>query len=417
MYKSVLVTLLLVGTTLGAQAQSQPEHSSRNLALAIAKHEVSATNPLQRLAGNTRLIQQLEQKQYRGAWADTLRRTYSRFTAADNPQSMLWEQASPKAGTPFRSIRLYRYTYNAAQKVALDTVYTFPAAGGINPLINEVNTYDAQGNLTQWVQQLKISGTWRNYARTTYTYNAANQPTLILDETYFGTAWENSSREVLTYDAQGRLTVSEFMTAQTSGPGFNPFFKTFLTYNTAGKVQTTLQQYYQGGAYVDDQRNSFIYNGTGQLQLFTIERYVSSAWVRVGAYQYTYDADGNTAQELYQTYNAATGTFTNNYRVQNTYQRTTATAATRGLAAGLTVVPNPATRGAAQLRYALPVAGPATVEVLDLTGRLISRLSRAAAPAATAQTVELSALNLRAGLYLVRLTASGQSQQTKLVVE
>ncbi len=82
--------------------------------------------------------------------------------------------------------------------------------------------------------------------------------------------------------------------------------------------------------------------------------------------------------------------------------------------AGITLGPNPLSAGTALLRWSLPVAGPATVRVYDVTGRSV--LSRSLV-AGTSGSVALDLRNLSAGVYLVKLEATGFTGSTKLVIE
>jgi beta-lactamase superfamily II metal-dependent hydrolase len=81
-------------------------------------------------------------------------------------------------------------------------------------------------------------------------------------------------------------------------------------------------------------------------------------------------------------------------------------------------IPSPS-RGAAQLRFSLPVSGPAQLEVLDLRGRRVWSNDLASLGAGE-HTVMWSGVDVRgaptgSGIYFVRLTAGTQSQKIKLV--
>jgi len=77
--------------------------------------------------------------------------------------------------------------------------------------------------------------------------------------------------------------------------------------------------------------------------------------------------------------------------------------------------PNPTSR-AMSVRFVLPVAGPASLELLDVSGRLIEH-HEVGAFGAGAHVLELGrGAALRAGLYFVRLRQSGRSLYTKATV-
>ena len=80
----------------------------------------------------------------------------------------------------------------------------------------------------------------------------------------------------------------------------------------------------------------------------------------------------------------------------------------------LAVSPNPLTGGFATVRYSLPKAGLATLNVSDVAGRTVLTQTMAAGRTGTAS---LDLRKLSAGVYLVKVTTEGFSTTRKLVVE
>jgi hypothetical protein len=78
----------------------------------------------------------------------------------------------------------------------------------------------------------------------------------------------------------------------------------------------------------------------------------------------------------------------------------------------LSLAPNPATAGKATLRYSLPRPGPATVRIFDAAGRLLGQ----SPVSGRRSSVTLDLRGLAAGVYLVKLDASGYQSAVKLVV-
>jgi hypothetical protein len=81
---------------------------------------------------------------------------------------------------------------------------------------------------------------------------------------------------------------------------------------------------------------------------------------------------------------------------------------------GFTVAPNPLSGGEVTLSYSLPQAGAASVRVFDVTGRTVLTQGFSAGRTGT-RLLDLGALS--AGVYLVKLEASGYAASHKLVVE
>jgi hypothetical protein len=82
----------------------------------------------------------------------------------------------------------------------------------------------------------------------------------------------------------------------------------------------------------------------------------------------------------------------------------------------LTLHPNP-TPGPFTLSFHLPEATPATLQVYDLTGRLVATPFSGRPFKAGNQQVEVDLGHLPAGLYSAVFTAGSQRGTTKVVVE
>ena len=78
------------------------------------------------------------------------------------------------------------------------------------------------------------------------------------------------------------------------------------------------------------------------------------------------------------------------------------------------IAPNPLIGGLATVRYSLPKAGLATLNVFDVTGRTV--LSQTIAAGRTG-TASLDLRKLDAGVYLVKVATESFSTTQKLVVE
>jgi type IX secretion system substrate protein len=90
----------------------------------------------------------------------------------------------------------------------------------------------------------------------------------------------------------------------------------------------------------------------------------------------------------------------------------TLTVASKELA--LAIAPNPA-NGNASITLTLPVAGPARVELFDLSGRVVSR--KEVGGEAGIHSFRLGEVgSLRPGIYLVRLTQGGIAKSRRVAI-
>ncbi|GAB3828035.1 T9SS type A sorting domain-containing protein [Hymenobacter jeollabukensis] len=407
--KALLLPALLLGTLAGsalAQTPTAQRHIARPPAAAPAAQRLTS-NP------NFRLTTVLKQQYRGGAWLDTLRFTNSSFNAAGLPMRQLRENA-PTRGAALRPLRQQNYRYNASSKLLSDTTYVY-TSGVLNttPTLTVNYAYDLQGRLQQEITALRVSGTWRPYGRTTYFYNTQGQNTRILDESYFGSAWLADDQEVFIYDTQGRVAMADFELADAAGTSFTPFIRDVFTYNAVGQRTTDVQQQYVNGAFVNTYRTTSSYNATGLTTGYVLEKAASATtWQPFMQGISTYDADDNLTQELSLLYR--NGAYVNDERYLYTYQRVLAVAAPQRLDAGLSVYPNPST-GSAQVSYQLPQAAVASVEVLDVLGRVVATPLPGQPQGIGAQRLTLRQ-PLPAGVYTVRLSAAGRSQTQRLLV-
>jgi hypothetical protein len=136
--------------------------------------------------------------------------------------------------------------------------------------------------------------------------------------------------------------------------------------------------------------------------------------VKSGAAMATYPSTGVYAFK---------GNKTNEFwRFRPLWEATSAQPSRDGVTAGTTeianvsfaIAPNPLSGGFATVRYSLPKAGLATLNVFDVTGRTVLSQTMAAGRTGTAS---LDLRKLEAGVYLVKVTTEGFSTTQKLVVE
>ncbi|MBC3538619.1 T9SS type A sorting domain-containing protein [Rufibacter sediminis] len=89
-------------------------------------------------------------------------------------------------------------------------------------------------------------------------------------------------------------------------------------------------------------------------------------------------------------------------------------AATASSAAGISVYPNPVTDRQVNVRFQEPVNGNATIRLVDMSGRLLH--SQEVSSVASEVAMNLTGLNLKAGIYLISVNVNGKSTTQRIVV-
>lgn len=412
------IFLLVVAAVAAAAPLAQAQTAYRTVPATSAPTTVArpSANP------NFRLVQQQTQTFNAGAWADSVRLTYSRFTATNEAQRRLTERGSPRANRPLAPVLRNHYTFGAGQRLLVDTAYTFSTTtGAANPRYFTRYTYTAQGKLAQRISAFRFQTNYDPFSRYSYSYDALGRLTRVLEEVADGPVnYLNDAQTTYTYPGTSLLdSEEELQLWNPAANAFEPAERYLKTYTPTGNLLAEVAQSSPNGssAYQNTRRETYTYNTTiaGRIESTAVDFWRNGAWQPAGLNTFSYDTDDNLTQLLTRTYTSPT-TFANFLRNLYTYQRILAATPAHTLNAGLVALPNPATAGtAAALRYELPTAAPVAATVFDAAGRAVATVP-AAAQAAGPHTLALPAI-ATPGLYLVRLSAGTQSQTVRIAVE
>jgi hypothetical protein len=330
--------------------------------------------------------------------------------------------------------------------------------------MRQILTYDGLHQLTERLLQEYSSGNWVNKGRYTYSYTGTDLTTQVF-ENYISGNWQNTSRNTYTYDNNHNMAITqnEFWDAGTQQWELST--RTSHTYNTANDPVEIIAEQYQAPLWKYTNKDMYIYNPNGSLSTLTYHSWDGTSWVPTTQYTmsyntnnlreeaaydnyntstqawdkggkttYAYDVDSNITEEsIYQWDGAAYQPKTSTSRTFNNYhQRLTAQA--KNWDAGtqqfapypgstyyhyyyqqyqdissvpaaiqntISLFPNPATN---QLRLFTGRAGiyTSTVEVFDITGKLLLRLNLGTAPE---HSIDVS--TLAAGTYILHLHSGG----------
>ncbi len=368
------------------------------LSVAAFAQPDAASFPTRPAASTVGQLQQVLSQTYaNGTWADQSRSLYQRYRLPTAPG---WIVSQTFGSNTWATQSRVRYQYRASGDILTDTVDVFtPSPGG--PSSAQVWRYNGQGQQQESHSQTynRAASRWDTTSRTQYTYTGLLK-TRDLTQGYATRRYINQGQTLYSYTAAGQPATQEVQTWNATAGTWNPASRTTFGYDAQGRLQqvvfetvlppaTALSNYF---------RYTYQYNPQNQVATVVGELWQNGAWRPHSQQFYAYDTNGNPAVVTLQTWTS--GVYQNSSRQVFTYALVSAARPVAAPAAAPQVWPNPS-QGAARLTFA-PLAGAATVAVLDAAGRLVATLPVPAGAAA----LPLPA-SLPAGLYMLRLQAPG----------
>lgn len=207
--------------------------------------------------------------------------------------------------------------------------------------------YDANGNCTQYEEQVKIGANWVNMDRYTYTY-VNNEPVDVLTQHWNGTAYVNDERMVnITWHSWNG--VFSKLTAVTSCTIENwvsntwlPWDRVNVTYNSFGG-SVEIDQSYNGSTWDNTYRIKTNYDQQYYYTGNSLELWNAPVWDLYSEDKIinTYDADFNFTQQIWQYWDDFGSQMVNLEKRVYLGHQVFAGIEEEQLSANLTVYPNP----------------------------------------------------------------------------
>jgi hypothetical protein len=138
-------------------------------------------------------------------------------------------------------------------------------------------------------------GTFSPQGRYLYTYSGPNVTEELYQE-YSSGAWEDNEKSTFTYDGQDRMIT--FLKESFDGTAWSNDENSVYSYGTNGKVSIYERHSdWSGSTYTDNQKSFYNYDGSGKLISGDEQEYISGAWVNDNHSEVTYN--GATPVEAY----------------------------------------------------------------------------------------------------------------------
>jgi len=158
-------------------------------------------------------------------------------------------------------------------------------------------SYDDNNNITGYQFQVWNGTVWENSEQTLYTYDDHNNQTSITDQNWDGSNWVNSLRRLFTYDDHDKQV--DIVYEHWTGTDWQGVFHHIFTYDVDHRLIHRLIQNWNNG-WVDNQQIMYSYDLNNDLDMDSLQRWVTDHWEDYYRNFYTYDAHHNRTEYLRQ---------------------------------------------------------------------------------------------------------------------
>ena len=125
------------------------------------------------------------------------------------------------------------------------------------------------------------SNAWKSTYRSFNTYNGECHPKSSTTQTRISGLWIKDSKIFYTYDVNGHIRIENYKSRDTVNGSFENYYKLTYTYNASGNITFISGERWDGSAWQDDQRDNYNYDASGYLTSILTEQLVSGSWVNL----------------------------------------------------------------------------------------------------------------------------------------
>ena len=169
------------------------------------------------------------------------------------------------------------------------------------PVSKYISTFDAQGNVITYLSMSYLNANWQNYAQSENTYDNHNNLTGIISKKWMNNDWENTDGNDYSYDTDDHLTRS--VTLDWLNNQWDSSHKTVYTYNANGRPTSEIKKKWDGTHWTNDSMLTYTYNANGLQDTAMLQTWDGvSAWLDHGRSIYIYDANGDNTITIDQQY-------------------------------------------------------------------------------------------------------------------
>ncbi|MFN5705398.1 MAG: T9SS type A sorting domain-containing protein [bacterium] len=214
---------------------------------------------------------------------------------------------------------------------------------------------------------------------------------------------------------------------ENSQPNFTIYYKLGSIWLLAGRSSTTypdnngsmisLQEVFNAGVYVPDNKRTLLYNSNKDIIQDTEESYddVAGMWNYTYGNKYvaTYDANNNKSEYITQNLNTNTNAFVNYDKKEFSDYVLVNTGITTNKKDDFIVYPNPVTVNELNIKHKNQTNHVATVSIYDVNGKKLKEINLIMN--GSNSSIQLD--NIESGIYLVKFETNNETTYSKFIKE
>ena len=279
-------------------------------------------------------------------------------------------------------------------------------------------TYDGSGNMTKRVEVdfNSSTNTWANYEEIDIISNADGSWKTYTQADWNGTGFVNTQRvDSFTWNKWGgnpyangvgfkASQPSKFVNESWNGSAWVDSSHTNITYDANGGTDQ-ISQVLTGGKWVNSERDIQTLDSKGNGTSYVYETWDGTKWVLNSEDKstYTYDANGNIMQIIYQYYDQSISGYRNTEKiVYGEFETITGISAEKQSGLAVNIYPNPASDNL-HLQANTNAKGNVAVMIFNIQGQMVMQ-SRYTSEELSAG-LNLSIQGLHSGIYILHIVS------------
>lgn len=206
-------------------------------------------------------------------------------------------------GTVFGDQFKVNFSYDAAgnEVKRVHLFYNTNDFSKFDTLVVYIREFNNKNLVTKETYKVGNSGVMSNQTLKTYSYDANGNLTTYLEQKWTANAWTNYSRDSYTYTAQNKVATK--INERWNSGNWNVLNRYSYTYNSAGYETLLLVEGWDNTNWFNNTRFISNFDSKNQIVSRTQENFsLSKKWLPANRRMYDYDIAGNRIKETYLTF-------------------------------------------------------------------------------------------------------------------